>query len=275
MKCLLALVLISSALSSKAQYYYKDIVGTAETNGQMKRLRDAGVRTVTLVSFDGDGSKSEALDIHQNLTGDRLVTTTVLDSNTTVLVTVLDAQARVTQTIDSSEAQLTTTSYSYNSAGQLEVVESFTTDPTGKFTQREVHRWEWTGGRVTRMARIKNGIDSTIASFVADEKGNVAEEHLQRTGYPEDVVYYYYNESRRMTDIVRYNEKAKRLLPEYMFEYNEAGQVIQRITVPSNNSNYNTWRYLYDSRGLKVKEALYDRYKQQTGRVEYQYQTGS
>ena len=69
--------------------------------------------------------------------------------------------------------------------------------------------------------------------------------------------------------------KAKRLLPEYMFEYSPANQIIQKITVPSNGSNYLIWRYQYDDRGLKVREAVFDKYKQLTGKIEYQYQFGS
>ncbi|GAB4091478.1 RHS repeat domain-containing protein [Flaviaesturariibacter terrae] len=275
MKFLLSLFLLPCSLAASAQYYYKDIVGTRETNEQLKRYREAGVRSVAVSSFDADGSKSDALDIQQSFTGNTLVTTTVLDSNTTVLQTVLDEQGRVARTVDSSEAATSITTYTYNAAGQLERTESRTADPTGKFVQREEHRWEWSGNNVQRMLRIRNGVDTSIVRVVVDEKGQVSEEHAKRAGLPEDVVYYYYNEAGRLTDIVRFNEKAKRLLPEYMFEYDDAGRVIQRITVPANNSNYSIWRYQYDNRGLKTREALYNRAKQLTGKVEYQYTTGS
>jgi YD repeat-containing protein len=84
-------------------------------------------------------------------------------------------------------------------------------------------------------------------------------------------LYYYYNDKNQMTDIVRYNDRAQRLLPDYMFEYSPAGQVIQKITVPGNNSEYLIWRYQYDARGLKIKEACFDKAKQLIGRIEYQY----
>ena len=275
MKFLFSFLLLPFSLAASAQYYYKDIVGTRETNEQMKHYRESGVRSVLLTSFDADGSKSDALNVQQEFTGTLLTTTTVLDSNSAVLQTFLDGQGRVARTVDSSEAATSVTTYTYNAAGQLERTESRTADPTGKFVQNEVHRWEWNGTRPLRMVRIKNGSDSSEVRLVTDEKGNVTEEHAKRPGLPEDVVYYYYNEAGRLTDIVRYNEKAKRLLPEYMFEYDDAGRVIQRITVPANNSNYTIWRYQFDNRGLKIREALYDRYKQLTGKVEYQYTTGS
>jgi YD repeat-containing protein len=59
-----------------------------------------------------------------------------------------------------------------------------------------------------------------------------------------------------------------------MFEYSAKNQVIQRITVPGNGSNYLIWRYQYDDRGLRVREAIFDKYKQLTGKIEYQYQMG-
>ncbi|RYD93538.1 MAG: hypothetical protein EOP50_10980 [Sphingobacteriales bacterium] len=271
MKFLFSLLLLPCSFAASAQVYYRDIVGTRETNEQMARYREAGVRSVVLTSFDADGSKSDALNVQQAFTGNMLTTVTVLDSNNSVLQTFLDEKGRVARTVDSSEAAMAITTYTYSSTGELERTESQTSDPTGKFVQREMHRWEWNAGKPVRMVRIKNGTDSSVVRFVADEKGNISEERSKRAGLPEDVVYYYYNDAGRLTDIVRYNEKAKRLLPEYMFEYDEAGHVVQRITVPGNNSNYTIWRYQFDNKGLKIREALYDRYKQLTGKVEYQY----
>ncbi|MBS1656331.1 MAG: hypothetical protein JSU05_15870, partial [Bacteroidetes bacterium] len=79
----------------------------------------------------------------------------------------------------------------------------------------------------------------------------------------------------RLTDIVRYNEKLKKLLPDYMFEYSDAGQVIQKITVPANRAaGYLIWRYQYNNNGLKTKEACFDKDKQLTGKIEYVYSFG-
>ena len=121
------------------------------------------------------------------------------------------------------------------------------------------------------MLRIKNRIDTTYVDFRLDEKGNVAEETEIHKGVRTEPVYYYYDTGNRLTDIVRYNRKAKRLLPEYMFEYSPSNQVIQKITVPSNSDNYLIWRYQYNPQGLKTKEVIYNKQKQLTGKVEYQY----
>jgi YD repeat-containing protein len=271
MKFFLTLFLSPLALAASAQYYYKDIVGNRESNEQLQRYRTAGVRSVVLSSFDADGSKSDALDVQQRFDNGQLTTTTMLDSNSAVLQSFVDAQGRVIRTVDSSEASVSATTYAYDADGHLERVTNNTHDLAGRFVQEEVHRWEWSNGKPQRMWRIKNGRDSIEVRLVLDERGNVSEERTQRRGQEPDAVYYYYDDKGRLSDIVRYNEKAKRLLPEYMFEYNDAGQVVQRITVPANNSNYTIWRYQYDERGLKIREALFDRNKKLTGKVEYQY----
>ncbi|WP_345256050.1 hypothetical protein [Flaviaesturariibacter amylovorans] len=278
MKFLLSILLLSSAPTAFAQYYYKDIVGTRETNEQMKRFLDNRVTAVTLTSYNADGNKSEELRVDQsfNLTERHLSTSTQIgDADPSVLHSWTDAQGRVVRTVDTNSANVSTTDYTFNKDGQLERVFSVSTDSSGRFRQTEEHQWTYSNGNVSRMLRIKNGTDTTVVTFKLDERGQVAEEQSQRAGAPADVVYYYYNDKGFLTDIVRFNERAKRLLPEYMFEYSDAGQVIQRITVPANNSNYSIWRYQYDNRGLKVREALFDRNKRLAGKVEYQYTTGA
>jgi hypothetical protein len=124
------------------------------------------------------------------------------------------------------------------------------------------------------MLRIKNNTDTSYVSFKLDDAGNVSEEQSVRKGIKTEPVFYYYDAQKRLTDIVRFNNRSRRLLPEYMFEYSPANMVIQKITVPANSSDYMIWRYQYDATGLKVKEAVYDKYKQLTGKIEYVYQRG-
>ena len=59
-----------------------------------------------------------------------------------------------------------------------------------------------------------------------------------------------------------------------MFEYNDADQLTQMIIVPEGTSNYQTWKYYYNTNGLKQQEVCYNREKQLLGKVEYSYETG-
>ena len=121
------------------------------------------------------------------------------------------------------------------------------------------------------MLRIKNRVDTTYVSFKHDEAGNIIEEFSTRKGIKSDPVVYYYDNQNRLTDIVRFNNRVNKLLPEYMFEYSASNQVVQKMTFPANSSNYLIWRYQFDDRGLKVQEAIFDKEKKLTGRIRYEY----
>jgi len=274
MKFLLTLIALPLTLSATAQHYYKDIVGTRETNEQLRRYRDNRVTAVSVTTFNADGSQNNDLKIVQRLEdGSLTTTTTVGDDQPAYLVAHYDAQGRVVRTVDSSETVISITDYEFGDDGKLLRVFSQSSDAKKEFVQREEHRWEYRNGSVHRMLRIKNATDTLVVSFRLDDAGRVAEERSRKPGLAEEEVYYYYNGQGRLSDVVRYNNRVRRLLPEYMFEYNEGGQLIQRITVPPGNSNYMIWRYQYDNRGLKTREVLYDRYKKLTGKVEYNYTT--
>jgi hypothetical protein len=101
----------------------------------------------------------------------------------------------------------------------------------------------------------------------------VAEEHWLKRGADIETYYYYYDKENRVTDVVRFNKKFKRLLPDFTFEYNAAGLVTQMLQVPnSNNTNYLIWAYRYNSNNLKVEEICTNKQKQQIGKMEYVYE---
>lgn len=272
---MLLFFLAGFSFSASAQYYYKDVVGTGETASMLRQYKAAQVRRVALASFDSDNTRSEDFAVQQQFdpSGGILRTTTQTGAEgTSVLTAQMDAAGRVIKTTDSTDNSISTTTYEYNTDGQLQKVVMVSSDKNGAFQLREEHLWQYQGNRITGMLRIRNGKDTTVVSFKHDDRGNIIEEHAQRNGMASEPVYYYYNDKNQLTDIVRFNNKAKRLLPEYMFEYNDAGQVIQRITFPANSSNYTIWRYQYNNQGLRTREAVYNKQKQLTGKIEYNYQ---
>lgn len=278
MKFFLFLFSVLSFTMARGQYYYKDIVGSAETSEMMKAYLTSKVQRVQVRSYDAENTRTDDIFVEQYFSPAdlRLRTITRTDSSDeAVLTSYINTDGQVLKTIDSSEMIVSTTHYSYDKDGRLVTITSITTDLKNSLEEKEIHNWIYKDGKITRMLRIKNETDTSFVDFKTDEKGNISEEQVTRKGVKQEPVYYYYNNENRISDIVRFNQKAKRLLPEYMFEYSPAGQVIQRITVPANGSKYLIWRYQYDSRGLKTKEAIYDRYKQVQGRVEYLYSFGS
>lgn len=265
-------------IGAKAQYYYKDIIGTKETADLIKSYRNNKVSKVILNSYDAENTKNDDFYVEQIFSAQEQMLRTITRSgvtNESVLISYADASGNVIKTVDSSENITTTSVYNYNTEGKLQSVISNSTDTGHSINQIEEHHWEFNNGKIERMLRIKDKKDTAYVSFKADEKGNITEERSIRKGNISEPVYYYYDSNNRLTDIVRFSNKAKRLLPEYMFEYSPANQVIQKITVPANGSEYLIWRYQYDNKGLKIKEAVFDKHKQLTGKIEYLYQFGS
>jgi hypothetical protein len=73
---------------------------------------------------------------------------------------------------------------------------------------------------------------------------------------------------------VRFNAKAQRLLPDYIFEYEENGDLSTMMVVPEGSSDYQKWYYKYDEGGLKLIDFCYNKRNELQGKIEYQYTTG-
>lgn len=278
MKAILPAAALFLSLPSFAQYYYRDVVGTKESAGLISTYRTNKVNRVTLNSFTVNNTplnnflvKQEFLPVQQALR-----TTTQTDySNTSYLTSYIDAAGRVTKSTDSSEGAVNTSQYRYDASGRLTAL-LITAGDTLAATQTDDHLWQYdTQGRISRMLRIKNKNDTTYVTFKLDDAGNVIEEQESHYGIRPEPYLYYYDAANRLTDIVRYNKKAGRLLPEYMFEYSAANQIIQRVTISQNSPQYFIWRYAYNDKGLKTKEVIFNKDKEQTGKIEYQYTFGN
>lgn len=279
MKTSLLITTLFISVTAGAQYYYKDIIGTKETSDMIRGYRNNKVSRVLLTSYDTDNSKIDDFYVEQQFSSAAQTLRTITRSgalNESVLTAYTDANGNVIKTVDSSGFIISVTNYKYNDAGQLISVNSSSSDSSNTSTQTEEHLWHYNNGKVFKMLRIKNKIDTTHVEFQSDENGNVIEEKIVSRGIRSEPVQYFYDANNRLTDIVRYHIKARRLLPEYLFEYSESNQVIQKITVPANSSKYMIWRYQYNNQGLKIKEAVYskDDKRKQLGRVEYQYSFG-
>jgi len=146
------------------------------------------------------------------------------------------------------------------------------TDDTAMSTHStELHKWFYSGDMPDSMIRIKDKTDSTIIRFKKDARGNIAEESWVKKGRLIEHYFYYYNEANQLTDIVRFNNKAQQLLPDFLLEYDEHGRVSQLTQIPQGSSEYVVWKYVYDERGLKIKDVLFDKRQELLGSVSYTY----
>ncbi len=277
MKLLFAFLSLFIFFSASSQYYYIDRVGSKETSGIMQTYLKNKVNRVVLTSYDETNSLIKDFYVEQVFDEAKKVLKTTTRSNEdhqSLLLSYLDANNLVTKTIDSSDIIVSSTQYNYDPSGNLLSLITSSKDSSGRTNETEQHIWNYNNGNITGMLRIKNKRDSSFIAFKTDENGNVIEEQETRRGNKADLVYYYFDASNRLTDIVRYNKKVNKLLPEYMFEYSRGNQLIQKITVPANSNNYLIWRFQYNNQGLKTKEAIYNKQKQLTGKIEYNYTYG-
>ena len=261
----------------RAQYYYKDIVVTAQISAGYQLLRANNVTEVRIApSADPSIPSGPAVSLRQTIyPGQNMVVTYTKapENGESWLKAYYNQSGALITTVDSTVDLTTRSVYTYDAAGRLASISSnsiFKNEPSGT----ETHQWSWTAaGKPSRMVKVKNGNDTTYVSFEADEKGNAGEEKVSRNRLNLGSTFYYYDDKNRLTDVARYSRKADRILPEYMFEYNDAGQLTQMILVPEGSNEYQTWKYAYSSTGLKQQEVVYSKQKQLLGKVEYVYET--
>ena len=276
MKKLPFLVLILLSFHANSQYYYKDLVAAADITRLMKTYNANNIKKVIARGITPEGGApadfTEVGEINAN--GTSLKVTTINNKVISTLKYSFNDRGLLISAIDSTVNVKSTSTYTYDTDGKITSISNSATDAdsSGDFSQTEVHQYIYKDGKLDKMWRIINKKDSLEVRFVTDEKGNVIEERNFRRGVLADPVYYYYDDRNRLTDIVRFNYKANRLLPDYLFEYDENDRVIQKITTTSGkNLGYLTWRYLFDEKGLKTKEALFNKDKQLQGRIDYSY----
>ncbi len=275
MKTILLTIVLLYSFVPRAQYYYNDIISTEQSNVQMKTYITNKVKTVSAAGFDQNGIPttdfSEIQEISDN--GKALKITTRNNSNNTIYYNRFDDNGRLIIIADSSSAIQSITTYKYDAQGRIIIVQNTIKDSANDFNQVEMHQWIYNSdGNPQKMWRTINNADSLEIRFTPDEDGNTGDEKTYRSGIETGVVYYYYDDKKRLSDIVRYNTKANKLLPDIMFEYDDNNRVIQKITTTSSlHLGYLIWRYLFDENGLKTKEALFNSDKILTGKIEYKY----
>jgi len=268
MKSLIILVLSLYLFhNSYSQYYYKDIIATREAESRAGLLKKNRIRNVQLNSFEGDGTATEGFTGTQTVSPDFLQITTRLSSQHAAesqLVSQFNASGKLIKTMDTTEGASSHSDYIYNAAGALTRLNNLSISG-GPHLEREAHLWIYNdSGKPTKLFRIKNESDTIVVDFLLDE-------HSRHAGRELPVLYYYYDDQKRLTDIAGYNPKARRILPTHVFEYDEQGRIASMLVVPEGSDQYQNWIYDYNQSGLKIRETCYDKKKSVQGRIEYKY----
>jgi hypothetical protein len=256
------------------QYYYNDIISLKQSNEIYAVLKRNNVTLVTATSVESDNTPTTGFSYKRQITnnGSLVITDISLEATGPTETQEFYANNLLSKSVDSSANVLTTVNYKYNQDGNIDWIETQTDDTSRNMHSVEVHKWFYTNNIPDSMLRIKDNADTTFVHFKKDDKQNIIEELWMKKNRIIEHYYYYYNDLSQLTDIVRFNTRAQRMLPDFLFAYNNNGTLSQLTQVPQGSSDYITWQYVYDERGLKIKDALFDKHQQLLGTVTYTYQ---
>lgn len=268
-------LLIALSSTTNAQFFYKDIWTNQQLTKEFAILKNENLRTVSVKSFEDDGEPSDGFycerKIDRNFTKSEMISRSQITQQS-LLVSYYNDKGWIMKTVDSSQTSLARSDYDYDNKGRITMITNFTkaNDEGGGIT--ETHQYIYNAaGRLEKMLRRKNNADVSIVNFTIDDKGNVIEEEEVTRGVKGRKYLYYYDDRNRLTDVVHYNERAKRLLPDYMYEYNQLGQIRQMISTDDNTSNYFTWKYTYNDLRLRESEKCYSKERRLLGSIQYEY----
>ena len=238
-------------------------------------MKDAKVKQVTVTHYDVNNELQNDLKIEQTFNNDwtTLESKTVMaDKVRPLLLMNYYQDNKLKKTEDTHDSVNTIVHYSYNQKGQLNNLISYTNDTTMSTESVETHQWVYNErGRLLYMLKIKNKRDTSKIELVYDKDSLIVEENWFKRGKVMETYYYYYNDHKQLTDIVRFNNRAKRLLPDYLFEYDAIGNVQSMTQVPAGNSNYLIWQYIYNDKGLKQQDNCFTKQRQLIGKMKYDY----
>lgn len=268
----LLLLLSFVAFTSKAQYYYNDLLNNKKLNEEYRLLRSAQLFKTALESFEDDDSPSDGFfcekKFNREFTESIMISRSQITGESEMKSTYHDGKIIKTETITSTSSNVI--HYTYD-GDLIRSVKMETEDSAGRssFVEERVYEYD-ENNRPRTMKRLKNGAEVSTVEFKIDLAGNVIEE-LPVIGNSDRKFYYYYDENGRLTDVVRYNPVAQRLLPDYMFAYNSANQVSQMISVEETGRNYYIWRYSYRTDGLPEIQKIYSKEKKLLGTIQFEY----
>lgn len=266
-----AIAAIALAGHACGQYYYTDVVVLKETNRQYQAIKTARISSITAKSFESDGQPTENFLLQQDIRNNQVTTSSNSVATGASVSVSYYTNNLLSKTVDNDSNINSTVTYVYDAAGNIQNITTAINDTLMGSNSTEVHLWFYNGNEPTRMLRVKDKTDTTVIDFVKDEQGNIAEEHWRKRGRNIENYFYYYNSAHQLTDIVRFNLRARKMLPDFLFEYDDKGLVTQLTQVQQNTGSYLVWRYTYNANGLKQKEAAYDKLKRPVGSIEYTY----
>lgn len=270
--CFTAALLVS--VSINAQYYYKDIMSNMQLNKEFSILKSDQFRNIKLSSFEDDDQPSKDFycekKINKDFSQSQMISRSYITGES-LLVTDYNPAGKIIKATTTTPTTTNIVKYAYNNEGQLSILSTSTSADNDSNGINEIHEFIYDqDGKLQKMLRKKNNLLMSTITFLKDEHGNIIEE--DPIGKSNDKKYfYYYNDQNQLTDVVHFNERAQRLLPDYMFEYNQDGLPKQMISIDETASNYFIWKYAYTPKNLVEIQKCFSKEKRLLGTIQYDY----
>jgi len=264
------------SLSANAQYYYKDIWSNDQLVKEFNILKRDRLKTIKLKSFDDDGEPSDGFfcerEINKSYTQSQMVSKSNITGQS-LMVSDYNTAGQPVKTTDDTPTITNTTEFAYNDKGKVTLVRAMTKAEDDSLPITETHEYFYDqDGRPEKMLRKQNNVLMTTIHFVSDANGNTIEEDVVETSTSDRNYYYYYDEKNRLTDVVHYDGRAKRLLPSFMYAYQDLDAPEQMISTEDGGGNYLIWKYDYNDRGLRASEKCFSKDSRLLGSIQYEYQ---
>lgn len=278
-KLCLALLWMGILPNLSAQYYFSDLQGLLQLENRQRLYRSLHVREILgrAISSTGQVQSNFQENTVLSANADTSRLEQIQEGGTTRTTFIFSKTGTLLEQTEIRPGYISQIRYTRGVNGRIERIENNSSDSLSGFNQREIHSWEYlANGKPQKMWRVidQGGgpVDSTEILFIHDSTGTLTEEHSFKHGRETGFYYYYYNDRNQITDIVRFNTKFKRLLPDQLFEYDENGALSQRMLLTgSRDITYLIWRYGYRPEGLLQEEALFNNKKEHTGSIRYSY----
>ena len=121
MKGLIGFLILFMTNGAIAQYYYKDILLTRQTNQVWKTFKENKISSVQLISYESNGSPTEGFDCRQTIAADfSTINTYTHSSSSSVsdLFAYYDTKGLI-KTVDTSDTYQSTSDYEYDADGKV------------------------------------------------------------------------------------------------------------------------------------------------------------
>jgi hypothetical protein len=259
--------------TSHAQYFYHEWLSNRDAQKEWDAMKRSGYRSIQIDCYNPDDIKTNSFFCEKKYSKDFLRSTLLTRNSQTgksMLITEYHPDGRLKKTYDSSEHSVKSTEFIYDEQLRLSktINDSRSTDEDFLTSIQEQHFYVYDENAYPKkMIRIKNQTDSLTILFSNDDAGNPAIEKDTRSG---GIYYYFYDPKNKLTDIVPVNEFNQSMKPDYVFDYDTQGNLVEMKTTDGPSGSYTTWRYDYEN-GLKKLEKMIVNKIGLVSKFEYRY----